>query len=204
MKKEEVDRLYSERYQHLLVPIADKLRDFIQKILKDEKRIDRVVARAKSVERFVGKALAEEGGKPKYSEPMTQIQDQIGARVIVFYENDVERISEKLGKYFTKVEEKLIVPDSDSEFGYTGKHFVFFLIEDVKQGKEGEPKYFELQVKTLFQHAWAEAEHDLGYKPSVELSSLQKRKIAFTAAQAWGADRVFMELVSESEGRAVA
>jgi hypothetical protein len=34
----------------------------------------------------------------------------------------------------------------------------------------------------------------LGYKPSVDLTSEQRRKLAFTAAQAWGADQIFEEL----------
>jgi len=63
---------------------------------------------------------------------------------------------------------------------------------------DGEaPEFFELQIKTLFQHAWAEAEHDLGYKPPKPLTSIQKRKMAFTAAQAWGADQIFDELSRE-------
>jgi putative GTP pyrophosphokinase len=57
--------------------------------------------------------------------------------------------------------------------------------------------FFELQLKTLFQHAWSEADHDLGYKPSAELSLDQKRRLAFTAAQAWGADLIFDELYRE-------
>jgi hypothetical protein len=39
-------------------------------------------------------------------------------------------------------------------------------------------------------------------KPMVQLSSDQKRKIAFTAAQAWGADKMFEELFRELAGQA--
>ena len=64
------------------------------------------------------------------------------------------------------------------------------------------PGFFELQIKTLFQHAWAEADHDLGYKPgTVPLTSAQRRKIAFTSAQAWGADHMFDELFRERGGQ---
>ena len=59
------------------------------------------------------------------------------------------------------------------------------------------PTFFELQIKTLFEHSWAEANHDLAYKPHSELNLVQKRKIAFTAAQAWGADKIFDELSQE-------
>jgi putative GTP pyrophosphokinase len=60
------------------------------------------------------------------------------------------------------------------------------------------PGFFELQIKTLFQHAWSEADHDLGYKPGDQpLTSEQKRLIAFTSAQAWGADHIFDQLFRE-------
>lgn len=62
--------------------------------------------------------------------------------------------------------------------------------------------FFELQIKTLFQHAWSESEHDLGYKPTTTLSSDQKRRLAFTAAQAWGADQIFDELFKQTAGSA--
>lgn len=57
------------------------------------------------------------------------------------------------------------------------------------------PRVFELQVKTLFEHAWSEAEHDLGYKPGEQpLTPDQTHRLAYTSAQAWGADRMFDEL----------
>jgi len=62
---------------------------------------------------------------------------------------------------------------------------------------DSAPPFFELQIKTLWQHAWSESEHDLGYKPPEALSIDQKRRLAFTSAQAWAADRMFGELFSE-------
>lgn len=53
------------------------------------------------------------------------------------------------------------------------------------------PKFFELQIKTLFQHAWTVADHKPG---SLPLNRDQRRQLAFTSAQAWGADRVFNQL----------
>jgi GTP pyrophosphokinase len=63
------------------------------------------------------------------------------------------------------------------------------------------PTFFELQIKTLFQHAWSEAEHDLGYKPGMKpLTPDETRRLAFTAAQAWGADHIFDELFRQRGG----
>jgi ppGpp synthetase/RelA/SpoT-type nucleotidyltranferase len=62
------------------------------------------------------------------------------------------------------------------------------------------PPWFELQIKTLFQHAWAESGHDLGCKSPTELTRDQQRMLAFTAAQAWGADKITVELFRQLQG----
>ncbi len=196
----DIESTYRTRHNEVLTPLAKRLEDYLRTHFQTFKRIDRIAARAKAIDRFVAKATKVENGQPRYSEPLEQIQDQIGARVIVFYLQDVEVVSRNVEEYFRKIESQAIVPDSEAEFGYFGKHFVLFLpselFDDAIPAAKA-PKFFELQIKTLYQHAWAEANHDLAYKPAEQLTSDQKRKIAFTAAQSWGADQVFHDLIGQ-------
>ncbi len=197
------EALYQDRYSNVLAPIAVKLQQFFVDLFETAERIDRISVRAKTVPRFVTKSekLLSDGSR-KYTDPMTQIQDQIGARIVCFYLSDVERIAIEIDKYLRPIEAKLVIPESEAEFGYFGKHYVLFLPDDVLDGGD-HPKFFELQIKTLFQHAWSEAEHDLTYKPQAHLPADVNRKVAFTAAQAWGADMIFDELftaISANDG----
>jgi len=188
---------YTDRYDKCLVSIARALEEHVIDNLTNVPRIDRVAARAKEIDSFIGKANKEAGGVKKYTDPLNQIQDQIGVRIVTFYLDDVDVVSEIIEGYYRKIESKYLVPDSDSEFGYFGKHYIFLLPDDLiddEYDNDKIPNCFELQIKTLFQHAWGEAEHDLGYKPDVEMCGEVKRKVAFTAAQAWGADQIFNDM----------
>ena len=192
-----LEKRYKQRYEKVLRCLEPKLESYIRECLKDETRIDRITVRSKSVERFVKKAGTSEGGQPKYDDPLNQIQDQLGARIVTYYIQDVERISKAVERYFRPIESKTIVPDSESEFGYFGKHYILLIPIDILTNDiemEDSPKFFELQIKTLFQHAWAEANHDLGYKQERGLSPEEKRRIAFTSAQARGADMIVNEM----------
>lgn len=192
--------MYSDRFPSL-EKVARRLEEYVADLLVDCQHIDRISARAKDPDRFQAKAAKRnDDGKPRYTAPLDQIQDQIGARVIVYYKHDVKLIGDALEKYFRHVERQNLVPDSEWEFGYFGRHWIYVLPGDVvPEEVDGSdlPDFFELQVKTLFQHAWSEAEHDLGYKTLKRLTSDQKRRFAYSSAQAWGADRVFDELRNE-------
>jgi putative GTP pyrophosphokinase len=195
---------FRQRFDAHLPRVAEQLEGLIRTYLDGIRHIDRIAARAKDPDRFAAKARKTKAdGTPKYSFPLTQVQDQIGARVIVFYPGDVEVIRDCLVKYFTFIEEKKLVPDSQWSFGYFGHHWVFALPDDVippEVNRDEVPRFFELQVKTLFQHAWSEANHDLGYKAAAPLTSEQERLLAFTSAQAWGADNIFERLCQELKG----
>jgi putative GTP pyrophosphokinase len=200
-KSDTVEASYLQRYEAVLKPLASAIAIHVAECFEGQSRIDRISARAKDVSSFVKKANKVERGVPKYSEPLDQIQDQIGARIITFYRSDVEALNVVVEKYFRAIESKNHVPDSEWEFGYFGRHHILVVPSDVIDDRWDNamvPKFFELQIKTLFQHAWSEAEHDLGYKEGMSPLTLdQKRRLAFTSAQAWGADRVFDELFRE-------
>jgi putative GTP pyrophosphokinase len=192
----EIRSEYEARYS-ALCEVAKNLEGHLSGYLNSVPRIDRVSARAKSPDRYVEKALKlDDSGERKYNNPKYEIQDQIGARITVFYISDIDRVKNEVQKYFRFIEMKNKTPTSDSEFGYFGLHFIIGMPSDIVPDDYEEiiPQFCELQIKTLFQHAWSEADHDLGYKSFRDLTTEERRKIAFTAAQAWGADTVFEEL----------
>jgi putative GTP pyrophosphokinase len=156
-----------------------------------------ITSRAKDPDRYFSKAMKKnENGEAKYANPRFNIQDQIGARINVLYLSDVENVRQRMVEFMKYIEESPKSPNDDAAFGYVGYHFIFQTPDDIipDEHKEAVPEFFELQIKTLFQHAWSETHHDLGYKTHRELTSDERRQIAFTAAQAWGADRIFDDL----------
>lgn len=200
-----VERSYRERHEQVLLPLAYQLQTELSDWLDGEPRIDRVSARAKSVDRFLAKSEKVEDGKIKYADPLNDIQDQVGARIVVFYECDVDRVAELVRKYLRPIEFKSMYPENQWTFGYFGRHYIYLfpthIIEDERFAGKDMPHYFELQIKTLFQHAWSEANHDLGYKPGEqELDPEDARHLAFASAQAWGADKTFSTLFQKRNG----
>lgn len=195
---------YRRRYDTFLKDVAERLQGLVQSHLADLPNIDRVTARAKDPGRFAEKARRTgNDGRPKYTHPLTEIQDLVGSRVVVFYLQDVLSVTAAITRYFQPIEQRTLVPESSWAFGYFGQHLVLPLPREVvPRGAplDDVPRFFELQIKTLFQHAWSEANHDLGYKARAPLSADQERQMAYTAAQAWGADRAFDELRSQLQG----
>jgi len=201
MTEGELLTVYAERYNLVLREIERLLQMHLADIIGKVPRIDRIAARAKAPDRFIAKATkVDSDGKKKYDDPVNEIQDQIGARITVFYLQDVTRVREQVLKYFTAIEIQEKKPSRSAEFGYFGEHFILKIPDDLIPEAVptcGCPKFFELQIKTLFQHAWSEADHDLAYKSFRELDEVEKRQIGFSAAQAWGADQIFADLAKK-------
>ena len=73
----DLEATYRTRHESVLEPLAKRLEVYLQDHFKSFRRIDRIGARAKSVDRFLGKAGKQVNGSPKYTEPLSQIQDHI-------------------------------------------------------------------------------------------------------------------------------
>jgi len=191
---------YSSLFTSVLEPLATALRNSVSAAIKDCPNVDSVRTRAKGIPSFILKAskLYNTANEtfPKYDDPLNEIQDQLGALVLVRYTNNVDCVVETIKSHFKAVEDKLIVPDEPNEFGYEGHHIVLLLpdalLEPYKDNKDC-PKFFELQIKTLYQYAWSEAGHNIAYKGH-NLTEEQKKTIAFLASMTWGSDKIFSDL----------
>lgn len=204
MERNEILDLYTKRYNFLVEAAKDLKSDLtntFDNILRTEIHIDRIDTRAKGITRFVDKALKEKDGNLKYQNPINEIQDQIGARILVLYLKDVENVGKRIHDYYTNFEDINKEPDNDHEFKYFGRHMILTMPQEIrdKYGKENIPVVFELQIKTLFQYAWSECEHDLNYKhiEGGELGKEEQRLLALSSAQSWGSDKIFDELLTK-------
>jgi putative GTP pyrophosphokinase len=190
----------------LLTPYLEQLSENIYENFKemlpsDLKNVDRISYRVKDEVSFIRKAFQlNENDERKYQNPLYEIQDMIGIRIIVFYKQDVEYYSNIILKAYREIEDKNYIPDDESKFGYEGRHLILTIplhIFNKYKDIEFIPRFFELQVKTLYQHAWSESNHDLIYKPQFKITSQMQRSMAFVAAQSWGADKILSELYDE-------
>ena len=181
---------YGERLDILDALSRNIEADTIQ-ILRGTPHIDRICFRVKSVESFIIKANDPENN-PQYLDPLVEIEDQVAGRIIVFFISDIDSVIQRIQSNYHQVESKRRKPLKDEEFGYESHHTVCMIAPQLKpsgwEAFEDLPYTFELQVRTIFMHAYAEPQHDIGYKSSKELPSIIKRELAWVAASAWGAD----------------
>jgi putative GTP pyrophosphokinase len=166
--------------------------------------IDRVSFRTKGGKSFDEKAHDPET-TPPHENPLVEIEDQVAGRVIVFFLRDIEVVLEQLKRTFNTVERKHMRPKNDDGFGYESAHLICNIPPQAKpEGwaeRDDVPHTFELQVRTIFMHAYAEPQHNIGYKPTAELPRQIKRELAWIAASAWGADQAFERVNAWNDGQ---
>lgn len=159
-----------------------------------------VTRRAKTVESFTEKLR-----RKRYSDPKIEMTDLAGIRVITYIERDVERVSELIQKSFNVHQQDSVNKATElgaDRVGYRSVHFIC----DVGETRRALPEFsayggliFEIQVRTVLQHAWAEIEHDRSYKFSGELPSMLTRRFRLVAGLLELADREFDVLTAEIE-----
>lgn len=200
---DETEARYQRRV-HVLALLAQKLAEQTSEALRGVRHVDRISFRVKTSESFAEKAakpaddtLPPDEWTPKYNDPWTEIEDQVAGRVLTFFRDDLQVVGQALVERFGAVERVVKEPKGPKESDYESEHYVFTIAEHHKPEGWGVdpdmPTTFELQVRTLFMHAWAEPQHDLGYK-SDGLQDDMKRELAWIAASSWGADRTLNDV----------
>ncbi len=165
-------REYAELQPQLRVA-ADQFVRFVTSVL-DDAGINylSVSGRAKSVASFAAKAARTVDGRPAFTDPLRQITDQIGARVITYVLGDVETVAELLADQVTVLDDRDMGQETASEgrFGYASRHLLVTL-DPARTDQAGfellQGRPAQVQIRTVLQHAWAEFEHEIRYKGTV-------------------------------------
>ena len=175
------------------LPVFEKMRDEVERMLNDALQrsglmVTAVTSRIKTEQSLSGK-LALKGAK--YAS-LSDITDILGARIVTFYTDDVDRIAAMVEQLFEidwqNSVDKRMLHQLDS-FGYNSVHYICKL--------PGYDYRFELQLRTTLQHAWASINHDTGYKTGVEIPREYLRRINRLAGILEMADDEFSRIRAE-------
>jgi ppGpp synthetase/RelA/SpoT-type nucleotidyltranferase len=198
MNKQETINKYIE-----LRPLYKKLAEKIAQIIREVLEINginyhAISYRAKEIESFSKKI-----DKPKYNDPINELTDFAGIRIIGYVEEDVKQIQDLIVKLFDIDYDNSLDKSEElgtDKVGYKSVHFVGNLAKDrlkLPEYKRFGNLKFEIQIRTILQHSWAEIEHDKNYKFSGELPKEIQRRFKLLAGTLELADREFNQLSKE-------
>ncbi|QNN76226.1 hypothetical protein IAE60_09580 [Pseudoxanthomonas mexicana] len=156
-----------------------------------------VTSRTKTRDSFIEKIGRAE--KDSYNS-IDEITDIVGIRVITNIEDEVDKVGEIISREFSvdaaNSVDKRQALDVD-RFGYLSLHFVCQFNDartSVPENRRFRELKFEIQVRSILQHAWAEIEHDLGYKAGSAIPQTIRRRFSRLAGLLEIADDEFRRL----------
>ena len=182
--------------------LTSKLHTLVEEMLREQIiRVHSVTSRVKKRD-----SLRKKISDPhkNYSD-LSDLTDISGIRIITYFEDDVDRVSRILEREFSidwpNTTDKRAALDPD-RFGYLTMQHVAELGSDrtnlLEYRRYGGLK-FEVQTRSILQHAWAEIEHDLGYKNPESIPREARRRFSRLASLMEIADEEFRSLRDELE-----
>ena len=181
-----------DEYREAL-PVFERMKEDVTRTLREALarnglEVTAVEARVKTEKSLAGKLVLKGA---KYA-TLSDITDILGARIITFYTDDVDRIAAMAEKLFEidweNSVDKRRLHQLDS-FGYNSLHYICRM--------PGYDYRFELQLRTTLQHAWAAINHDNGYKSGVEIPREYMRRMNRLAGMLEMADDEFSRIRME-------
>lgn len=146
---------------------GSKLQRLLEELVRNSGVMIHSVSGRTKDEESLRKKLVRPGGK--YA-TLSDVTDICGVRVITYFAEEVDKVAALIETEFdidkrnSVDKRKALDPD---QFGYLSVHYIARL----KANRLGLGEYAaykecvaEIQLRSILQHAWAEIEHDLGYK----------------------------------------
>ena len=186
------------------LPIFERMQSLILKKIRtrlDENHIliAALESRIKMEESLAGK-LVRKGYK---YHSLSDVTDIVGLRIVTFYNNEVDLISAHVEQLLdidweNSIDKRKML-DTD-RFGYLSQHYICRIPESLYKDPD-RPEInqirFELQIRSLLQHAWANLYHDMGYKNDVEIPVAYQRDMSRLAGLLELADEQFTRIRRE-------
>jgi len=139
----------------------------------------------------------------KYGD-LSDITDVAGIRIITYFEDEVDRIANIIEKEFivdkdNSIDKRKLEID---RFGYKSLHYVVSIndkrIQLIEYTRFKNLK-IEIQIRSILQHAWAEIEHDIGYKGEILIPQALRRVFHRVAALLETTDIEFVNIKNKLE-----
>ncbi|WP_051251670.1 GTP pyrophosphokinase [Psychrilyobacter atlanticus] len=168
------------------------LQQKIERILKDNNIFYvKTEARVKSLDSFKRKL---EMKKNKYQNPLEEMTDILGIRIITYYREDLDEILKLLKENF-KIDYKNSTNKLQSlkynEMGYLSLHYICKCKPSQKNLYGCTDFKFEVQIRTALQHIWAQIDHQLRYKTLANIPNKVQRKLFRISAMLESVDDEF-------------
>ena len=174
------------------VKLGDVVHEMLAGIAKDLGLTVLAVEHRVKEERSLSGKLERKGDLYSNLEDITDI---LGCRIICFLSDEIDKIGKKVEETFvvdwehSSDKRALIKEDA---FGYLSLHYICSLPFNDKWPNEICGKKFEVQIRTILQHAWSAIHHDIGYKSDFGVPREIKRQFARLAGLLELADDEFV------------
>ena len=194
------------RKRELYEDFAWAVRDILADATKTRGlKVNEIQCRAKETKSFGKKAIThneQNPEEPKYKDPMADITDLAGVRVITFFPSTVNEVCQLVQQEFDAFQrvDHTATAEREQRLGYLSVHYLVRLGSN--RTKLSEYKRFdgltaEIQVRTVLQHAWAEIEHDIRYKSTSTIPQAISRRFLTLAGLLEIADHEFEAIQKE-------
>lgn len=174
---------------------AEQAGGLVESLLGSRVQVHLISNRAKLPDSALAKILGK-----NYKVPLHELTDSIGVRVITYYAEEVDDVVKQLSAEFAIDRNKSIDRRQAlglRSFGYRSVH----LIAKLRGFRASSPEYselrgrwFEIQIRSILEHAWAEIEHEIVYKSGVQYPESVLRDFAALAGTLELVEKQFQNL----------
>ncbi len=166
------------------INLASSLEEYIAFTLSEERVLFHDVAfRVKTAESAHRKILSK-----KYNNPWDQLMGLIAGRIFTYFKDDAILVEEVVRKHFD-IDDAHSINRAETlahnEFGYTSRHLICNAsskTQDLKLRSSLMNMKFEIQIRSVLEHGWAEVEPELVYKARTKTPDSIRRRFAASAA----------------------